>query len=110
MNGLGTCRPRDPSVRLSRGYEYSQPRIAYGKIFLMKVSKITSKGQVTIPAAIRSALGLDEHSYVEVSQVGDEIRLRKVLPRRPLSEGDPIWQLIGVGSSGESRVPENHDR
>jgi AbrB family looped-hinge helix DNA binding protein len=76
----------------------------------MKVSKVTSKGQITIPVAIRAALAIDEHSCVEVTQMGDEIRLRKVLPRRPLSEGDPIWQLVGVGASGESDVSENHDR
>ena len=76
----------------------------------MKVSKVTSKGQITIPVAIRSALAIDERCCVEVSQVGEEIRLRKVLSVRPLSEGDPIWQLVGVGASGKRDVSENHDK
>jgi AbrB family looped-hinge helix DNA binding protein len=76
----------------------------------MKVSKVTSKGQITIPVEIRSALAIDESSHVEVTRVGEEIRLRKVLSVRPLSEGDPIWRLVGVGASGDTDVSENHDR
>ena len=74
----------------------------------MKVSKVTSKGQITIPVEIRSALAIDERSCVEVSQVGEEIHLRKVLSVRPLGEGDPIWQLVGVGASGDTDVSEKH--
>ena len=39
--------------------------------------RITSKGQVTIPQAIREKLGLMPHSEVEFDIVGDCVRLRK---------------------------------
>ena len=32
----------------------------------MKVVKVTSKGQVTIPVEVRAALGIDKDSYLEV--------------------------------------------
>jgi transcriptional pleiotropic regulator of transition state genes len=75
----------------------------------MKVVKVSSKGQVTIPAEIRTALGIDEGTYLEVSDEGEEIRLRKVLPARPLSGDDPIWSLIGAGESGLQDVARRHD-
>ena len=33
----------------------------------MKAIKVTSKGQVTIPIEIRTALGIDDDTYLEVS-------------------------------------------
>jgi transcriptional pleiotropic regulator of transition state genes len=81
-----------------------------GKIFSMKVGKVTSKGQITIPLEARRALGLDEGSYVEVRLEADELRLRKIIPVRPLAADDPIWRLVGAASSGSSDVSENHDR
>ena len=44
--------------------------------------KITSKGQVTIPAKIREKLGLLENTEVEFDIVGDNVRLRKTRGRR----------------------------
>ncbi len=76
----------------------------------MKVVKVTTKGQVTIPIEARAALGIDEDSYLEVQQVDDEIRLRKVVAIRPLGGDDPVWQFVGSGSSGQKDVAENHDR
>jgi AbrB family looped-hinge helix DNA binding protein len=76
----------------------------------MKVVKVTSKGQVTIPSEVRAALGIDEGSYLEVTEEGEEIRLRKVVPARPLSGDDPIWGLIGAGESSRGDVASNHDR
>jgi AbrB family looped-hinge helix DNA binding protein len=76
----------------------------------MKVTKVTSKGQITIPQEARQALGIDERSYLEVSIAGDELRLRKVVQTRPLADDDPIWQLIAAGASGAADVAENHDR
>ena len=81
-----------------------------GKNFLMKVVKVTAKGQVTIPADVRASLGIDEDTYLEVSEDGNEIRLRKIVPTRPLSGDDPIWNLIGAGESGHADVAEEHDR
>lgn len=81
-----------------------------GKLQWLKVVKVTSKGQITIPIEIRDALGIDEGTYLEVSEDGNEIRLRKVVPVRPLSDGDPIWGLVGAGESGYPDVAEEHDR
>jgi AbrB family looped-hinge helix DNA binding protein len=76
----------------------------------MKVAKVTSKGQITIPQEARQALGIDERSYLEVSVAGEEIRLRKVIRARPLGDEDPIWQLVGVASARSRDVSSNHDR
>ncbi|MBI4520933.1 MAG: AbrB/MazE/SpoVT family DNA-binding domain-containing protein [Gemmatimonadetes bacterium] len=76
----------------------------------MKAVKVTSKGQITIPVEIRVARGIDERSYLEVTEDGDEIRLRKIVPARPLGEDDPLWGLVGVGDSGLSNVAVEHDR
>lgn len=76
----------------------------------MKVVKVTAKGQVTIPVEVRSALGIDQDSYLEVLESGGEIRLRKIVPARALSSEDPIWDLLGAAESGSSDVAEGHDR
>jgi len=39
--------------------------------------RITSKGQVTIPQAIRKKLGLVPHTEVEFKIVGDGVQVRK---------------------------------
>ncbi len=76
----------------------------------MKAVKVTSKGQVTIPVEIRESLRIDEESYLEVIQAGSEIRMRKLLPARPLGSEDPVWDLVGAGDSGRSDVSAAHDR
>ncbi len=75
----------------------------------MRVVKVTSKGQVTIPAEVRSELGIDEHTHLEVSVDGDAVRLRKLGATRPLGNEDPIWDLIGLTASGRHDVSEQHD-
>ena len=52
----------------------------------MKPVKVTSKGQITIPVEIRTSLGIDERTYLEVSEVDDEIRLRKLARTRALGD------------------------
>ena len=39
--------------------------------------KVTSKGQVTIPQAIREALGIQPNSEVEFRRVGQVVEIRK---------------------------------
>jgi len=84
--------------------------LTLSKNISMKVVKVTSKGQVTIPSALRASLGIDEGSYLEVTEDEEGIRLRKVVPARPLSGDDPIWSLIGEGASGLGDVASEHDR
>ena len=43
--------------------------------------RITTKGQVTIPAPIREALGLLPHSEVDFEVVDGSVRLRKASSR-----------------------------
>ena len=54
--------------------------------------KITSNGQVTIPAKIREKLGLVPNSEVEFELVGRAVRIRKVRKAK------------GAGRRGESLV------
>ncbi len=46
----------------------------------MKVSRVSTKGQVTIPAGIRSALGVGPGDLIAYELEGDRVRLRKVEP------------------------------
>lgn len=46
----------------------------------MKVSRVSAKGQVTIPAGIRSALGVGPGDLIAYELEGDRVRLRKVEP------------------------------
>ena len=84
--------------------------LTISKISCMKVIKVTSKGQVTIPIEIRSALGIDKDTYLEVVEDGEEIRIRKLVPARPLGPDDPIWSFVGSGESGHHDVATEHDR
>lgn len=76
----------------------------------MKAIKVTSKGQITIPIEIRTSLGIDDDTYLEVTEHEHEIRLRKLVRARPLGDEDPIWSLMGVGRSGGGNVSSDHDR
>jgi len=55
--------------------------------------RVTTKGQLTIPAYIRKKLNIQEGDYLQVQLEENEIRLKKIEPVRPLSAEDPIWQL-----------------
>lgn len=43
--------------------------------------RITSRGRLTIPAWIRTRLGLQENREVELEVVGDTLLVRKARPR-----------------------------
>jgi AbrB family looped-hinge helix DNA binding protein len=66
--------------------------------------RITSKGQVTIPRAIRERLGLLPHSEVEFDIVGDSARLRKAARRgKKRTRGALIVQHLR--GRGNTRMP-----
>lgn len=75
----------------------------------MRVVKVTSKGQVTIPVKVREKLGIADDTYLEVSIEGDAVQLRKRKTVRPLGEDDPIWDLVGAGTSASNDGSERHD-
>ena len=52
--------------------------------------RITSKGQVTIPQAIRDKLGLLPHTEVEFEIVGDGVRMRKARQSKGMDRGETI--------------------
>jgi AbrB family looped-hinge helix DNA binding protein len=52
--------------------------------------RITSKGQVTIPQAIREKLGLLPHTEVEFHIVGDGVRMRKARRAKGIDRGEMI--------------------
>ncbi len=74
-----------------------------------EIMRITSKGQLTIPASIRRELKLEGGDYLRVNFVNEEIRIKKVEKVQPLSADDPIWNMIGIGESGKKDIAVNHD-
>lgn len=46
----------------------------------MKTSTVSSKMQITLPAAVRKALGIKPGDRLEVRVVGDHVELRKLRP------------------------------
>ncbi len=43
-----------------------------------EIVKVTSKGQLTIPAKIRGAVGIDEGSYIYIKSLGSMVIMKKV--------------------------------
>jgi AbrB family looped-hinge helix DNA binding protein len=75
----------------------------------MSIVKVTEKGQVTIPIHLRRKLGIRKDDYVLVEEEEDYLKLRKVSATKALAPEDPIWQLVGKGSSGKKDVSRRHD-
>ena len=65
-------------------------------------AKITSKGQITIPAEVRHALGVREGDTVIFEQDGDTVRVR---PRR--AGPSPFAKYRGIGNPGIPSGREN---
>ena len=45
---------------------------------MTQVIKATSKGQITLPNAIRDKLGIDKDTYIAVDVIGDYVLMKKV--------------------------------
>jgi AbrB family looped-hinge helix DNA binding protein len=67
-------------------------------------SSITSKGQVTIPKALRQQLGLAGGSRVSMQLVGDHIEVRPCRPEQPVSSSGS-----GLLKSQRPPVPVDFD-
>ena len=50
-----------------------------------------------------------ENDYLVVEAEGECLRLKKLSPAKTLSPEDPIWSLIGKGSSGSKDGSVRHD-
>ena len=60
------------------------------------VAKLTSKGQLTLPKSVRDELKLDKGSYIAIYLEEDHMVMKKVNPKKPLSDADPIWDMAGM--------------
>jgi len=56
--------------------------------------RMTSKGQVTIPMAIRDKLGLLPNTVVEFEIVGDAVRVRKAAGQDRGSRGQALVERL----------------
>ncbi len=70
----------------------------------MVVTSVTSKGQVTIPKAVRQQLGIRQGSRIEFSLVGDHVELRV----RSSPSGEPC-SGFGMLKSRRVAVPTDFD-
>ncbi|MCR4418657.1 MAG: AbrB/MazE/SpoVT family DNA-binding domain-containing protein [Clostridia bacterium] len=75
------------------------------------VVRLSSKGQLTLPAEIRRKLGLEKGARLLVLLEHNEIRIRKLNEGRPpaFTFESPFFDLIG-SFSGPEDLAENHDR
>jgi len=54
---------------------------------MTEVIKVTSKGQVTLPAGIRKKLHIDKDTYIAVDTIGEYIIMKKIgLKLKEISE------------------------
>ena len=67
-------------------------------------SSITSKGQITIPKALRQQLGLARGSRVSFELVGDHLELRAWRPNQPMPASG-----FGLLKSNRAPVPVDFD-
>jgi len=74
-----------------------------------EVSRVSAKGQLTIPIAIRRKLSIREGDYLQINLDESGIHLRRVETVQPLGQKDPIWRLIGAGAGRQEDVSINHD-
>ncbi|MFZ5632813.1 MAG: AbrB/MazE/SpoVT family DNA-binding domain-containing protein [Bacillota bacterium] len=72
------------------------------------VAKLTSKGQLTLPKSVRDVLKIDKGSHIAIYLEKDRIVMKKVNPKKPLSDADPIWDMVGMfhGSKDENKSRE----
>ncbi len=70
----------------------------------MEATTVTSKGQVTIPQALRQELGIRQGSKIEFALVDDHLEMHVVhVPAAPLTSG------FGLLKSRRAAVPADFD-
>ncbi len=68
--------------------------------------RITSKGQVTIPADIRDRAGLQPNTEVEFEFDGDVVLLRRAAPGRKPTRGDQLVARLRAHRGGLKMTTE----
>jgi len=68
--------------------------------------RITSKGQVTIPQAIREKLGLLPETEVEFAVEGNAVKIVRAKKSKKLSRGERIVRRIQGSGTGKLTTDE----
>jgi AbrB family looped-hinge helix DNA binding protein len=68
--------------------------------------RITSKGQVTIPLALRQKTGLLPHTEVEFELDGKAVRIRPARRKRKMSRGERIVAHMRARGDGKLTTDE----
>jgi AbrB family looped-hinge helix DNA binding protein len=71
---------------------------------VMPTSKVTRKGQVTIPQEIRETLGIHEGDTVQVVLENDRVVLRRIVPWAELAGS--LGHLAHLGPDDEGELQE----
>lgn len=74
-----------------------------------RLTRLTAKGQLTIPVEIRKNFNLKPGDYLAVSTADGNIIVKKATTITPLTDNDPIWKMIGIGKSSYTDASEKHD-
>jgi AbrB family looped-hinge helix DNA binding protein len=70
----------------------------------MQATSVTSKGQVTIPKALRQKLGIRTGSRIDFVVIGERVELRVQTPPSPAAQSG-----FGLLKSNRSAVPCDWD-
>jgi len=70
---------------------------------------VTSKRQITLPAEVCRALGIEQGDQLEVQCREGEIRLRPVPQYAPLTRRSCLFRFLGIGSSKGGHGARDHD-
>jgi antitoxin PrlF len=73
-----------------------------------EVTKMTSKGQVVIPAEIRQELDLDEGTQMVVSRMGDLVLMKKISITDPKKEFQELTKF-GSDFAKKQRIKSEED-
>jgi AbrB family looped-hinge helix DNA binding protein len=60
------------------------------------VSKLTGKGQLTLPKSVRDRLKLEKGSCIAFYLENNRIVMKKVTPKKPLDDDGPVRDKAGM--------------
>lgn len=74
------------------------------------LARITSKGQITVPKAVRERLGAQEGDTLFFSIYGDEVTVHRIKPIEELPPVEVPPELRGLSIEEIRERAEEHDR